>query len=244
METVSERHSPVKSILLHLIPGILAGALFYVLAPVVRRGGYPSVMAIILAGIVVIIPFELGLLFYEKKKRGERFLNGIVPYTRALPFWQYLVIIPGILLISAVMFRVLEFSSVYLQSLFGWLPSDMLLNMGLDGEYEKGKLLLTYILFLVFIVFIGPITEEFYFRGYLLPRMPAGLKGWTEITHSFLFALYHTWTPWMLFTRTFGVLPLVFAVRRKENIWLGIVAHCILNSMDFFVGVAFLMKMG
>jgi membrane protease YdiL (CAAX protease family) len=244
MDTRVEKHSPLKSVVLHLLPGILTGAVYFALAPVVRRGGYPTVMAIILAGIFVIIPFELGLLFYQRKKTGERFFNGIVRYTKALPFWQYLIIIPGILVLSAAMFKILEFSSVYLESLFGWLPSDLLLNMGLDGEYEKGKLLLTYILFLIFIVFIGPVTEEFYFRGYLLPRMPVGLKGWTEISHSFLFALYHTWTPWMLAVRTFGILPLVYAVRRKENIWLGIVAHCLLNSMDFIIGASFLLKLG
>lgn len=243
MDNKSEKHSPAKSLVLHLLPGILTGAVYFAIAPIVRRGGYPSVMALILAGIVVIIPFELGFLFYQRKKTGDRFFSGIVPYTKALPFWQYLILIPGILVLSAVIFRILAFSSAGLESLFRWMPSDMLLNMGLDGEYERSKLFLTYILFFVFIVFLGPVTEELYFRGYLLPRMPAGLKGWTEITHSFLFALYHTWTPWMLVTRTLGVLPLIIAVRRKENIWIGIVAHCLLNSVDFFIGMAFLLTL-
>lgn len=243
MDSRSEKHSPVKSIVLHLLPGILTGAVYFALAPIVRRCGYPTVMAIILAGLVVIIPFELGFLFYQRKKTGEKFFNGIVPYTKSLPFWQYLIIIPGILVLSAVMFRILEFSSAYLESFFGWLPSEFHLDMGLDGEYEKSKLFLTYILFLIFIVFLGPIAEEFYFRGYLLPRMPDGLKGWTEITHSSLFALYHTWTPWMFIIRTFGVVPLVYAVRKKENIWIGIVAHCLLNSVDFFIGIVFLSRM-
>jgi membrane protease YdiL (CAAX protease family) len=92
-------------------------------------------------------------------------------------------------------------------------------------------------------VLVLPATEELYFRGYLLPRMPSKLKGWTGIVHSGLFALYHFWAPWLFITRTFGVLPLIYIVRRKENIILGIISHCLLNSMDFFFGVSLIIKM-
>ena len=118
----------------------------------------------------------------------------------------------------------------------------MSLNMGLDGDYSKSKLIITYALFLILIVTILPTIEELYFRGYLLPRMPSRLKGWTEIIHSGFFALYHTWTPWMVIVRTFGVLPTIYAVKKKENILIGIVAHCLLNSIDFFIGLMFIYR--
>lgn len=92
-----------------------------------------------------------------------------------------------------------------------------------------------------FIVVLIPLTEELYFRGYLLPRMPAGSKVWASVFHSALFALYHTWTPWMFVARTLGVLPLIYIVRKKENIYLGIIAHIILNSLDFITGLVFIL---
>lgn len=73
--------------------------------------------------------------------------------------------------------------------------------------------------------------------------MPSNLNGWTDITHRGLFALYHTWTPWKFAVRTFGVLPLIHLVKRKENLFLGIRAHCQLNSIDFITGLIFILKM-
>jgi hypothetical protein len=84
------------------------------------------------------------------------------------------------------------------------------------------------------------VIEELYFRGYLLPRMPEKLGGFTAISHSALFALYHTWTPWLFVTRTLAVFPLIDIVKRKENIWVGIIAHCLLNSLDFIIGIIFI----
>jgi len=240
---VLTRHSMLKSLTLHLLPGIFAGVCYFALVPLVKSNGFPSVMALILAGIFVLIPFELGFLILQKKATGQNFFYGIIRYLKKVPTWQYFVLIPSILIITGLLFKVLSFTSGFLQTFFSWLPSDMFLDMGLDGDYSKLKLTITYVLFLVLIVLILPTIEELYFRGYLLPRMPLGLAGWTEIVHSGLFALYHTWTPWMIIVRAFGVFPMVYAVRRKENILIGIVTHCLLNSIDFFIGLILILNL-
>ena len=86
---------------------------------------------------------------------------------------------------------------------------------------------------------VGPIVEELYFRGYLLPRM----KGkFGPLVHSFLFAAYHIFTPWMIITRTIGLLPLIYVVKRK-NIYVGIIVHILLNSIDVVTGIIFILKM-
>ena len=46
----------------------------------------------------------------------------------------------------------------------------------------------------------------------------------------------------MFVARTLGVLPLVYIVKRKRNIYLGIIVHCLLNSVDFIVGVHFILN--
>ena len=243
MENSILRHTFLKSVILHLLPGILGGACFFVLGPVVRANGFPTIMALIISGAIILIPFEMGYLIYQKKVTGQKLFNGVIRYFNSIPFWQYLVFIPLIIIVSGIVFRVLGFTSDFLMTLFKWIPDDMVLDMGLGGTETKSRLLITYLLFFPFLVIIVPVVEEFYFRGYLLPRMPAKLKGWTEITHSGLFALYHTFSPWMVLVRTFGVLPLIYIVKRKENLTIGIIAHCLLNSIDFVIGLMFIVRM-
>lgn len=64
------------------------------------------------------------------------------------------------------------------------------------------------------------------------------------LVHSLLFALYHVWSPWMVLARTLALLPLIYIVRLKRNIGLGMAAHWLINSIDFFVGVGFILAMG
>lgn len=243
IENKPAEHNILTSIFLHLLPGILGGICFYILSPIAKANGFPTIMALIISGIIILIPFELGFLIYQKKSTSQNLFNGVIRYFKTIPFWQYLLFIPVILVAAGLLFKILGFTSTFLMSFFKWMPADTILDMGLNSSFTKSKLVLSYILFLPFVVFILPTIEEFYFRGYLLPRMPGKLKGWTEITHSGLFALYHTWTPWMFVVRTFGVLPLIYMVKRKENIFLGIGAHCLLNSIDFIVGLVFILKM-
>jgi membrane protease YdiL (CAAX protease family) len=243
MEHSIDKHTLFKSIVLHLLPGILVGAGYYLLVPVAVKFGFPSAMALLATGVLILIPFEFGFLLYQKMKTREKLFNGLIRYLKPIPLWQYFVFVLLIILLTGLLFKAFEFSSELLHDLFRWIPPGMEFSMGFDGEYSHQKLLVTYILFLILIVIIVPVLEEFYFRGYLLPRMPDKLKSWTGLVHSGLFALYHTWTPWMFFVRTVGLLPLVYVVRRKENIILGIIAHCLLNSMDFIIAMNFLMKL-
>jgi uncharacterized protein len=235
-------HSLLKSVGLHLLSGILGGICYFALVPLVLSNGFPTVMALILAGIFVLIPFELGFLIFQKRVTGQKLFGGIIPYIKKIPTWQYFVLIPAVFILTGLLFKAFGFTSGFLRTIFSWIPSYMSLNMGLDGDYSKSKLIITYALFLILTVTILPTVEELYFRGYLLPRMPSRLKGWTEIIHSGCFALYHTWTPWMFIIRTLGVLPLIYVVKKKENIYIGIVVHCLLNLIDFIIGFIFIFR--
>jgi len=83
------------------------------------------------------------------------------------------------------------------------------------------------------------LVEELYFRGYLLPRM----KGkYAPLFHSFLFAAQHVLEPWMIITRTLGFLPILFGVKKK-NIYIGIIVHILVNTLNVVTGIAFIVKM-
>ena len=238
-----EKHSFAKSIFLHLLPGVFVGLGYYFLAPIVKQYGFPNVMALIISGIFILLPIELGFLLYQSKKQEKKIFGGIIKYLKPLKTGQYFLWVAVIFILSGLLFKAFGFTSEFLMKFFSWIPSGRMLDMGLSEAYSKTNLIITYSLFLIFIVLVLPTIEELYFRGYLLPRMPEKLKGFTEIIHSALFALYHTWTPWLFITRTIGVLPLIYLVKRKENIYLGIIAHCLMNSIDFIIGLVFILNL-
>jgi membrane protease YdiL (CAAX protease family) len=233
-----EKHSTIKSIILHLLPGILVGCFYFLARQPVANMGYPSIFALLLAFAFILIPVELGYLLYQGKKKSGRFtLQGIISYRNSIPWWQYFVWAITIFVVTGVIFKLLApVDAFLLERLFFWMPE---LNYGLDGNYSRTILIVTYSMFLIFNVFLSPLVEELYFRGYLLPRM----KGkFATLLHSFLFAAVHVFTPWMIITRTLGLLPLVFGVKTK-NIYIGIIVHFLGNSVGALTGIAFFVKM-
>jgi len=233
-----EKHSTARSVILHLLPGILVGSFYFLARKPVANIGYPSIFALLLAMAFILIPVELGYLLYQGKKKTGRFsLQGIIGYRKPIPWWQYLVWPLIIFIVVGAIFALLKPIDAYIQErLFFWMPD---LNFGLDGHYSRTILIVTYSMFLIFNVFLAPLVEELYFRGYLLPRM----KGtFATLFHSFLFAAVHVFTPWMIITRTLGLLPLVFGVKKK-NITIGIIVHILGNSMDLLTAIVFITKM-
>ncbi len=233
-----EKHSTAQSVILHLLPGILVGCFYFLARQPVANMGYPSIFALLLAFAFILIPVELGYLLYQGKKKTGRFtLQGIISYRNPIPWWQYLVWVIIIFVVTGAIFNLLKPVDVFLQErLFFWMPD---INYGLDGNYSRTILIVTYSMFLIFNVFLAPLVEELYFRGYLLPRM----KGrFATLFHSFLFAAIHVFTPWMIITRTLGLLPILFGVKKK-NIYIGMIVHILCNSVDFITGIVFITKM-
>jgi membrane protease YdiL (CAAX protease family) len=200
--------------------------------------GYPSIVALILAYAFILIPVELGYLLYQGKKKTGRFtLQGIISYRNSIPWWQYLVWVLIIFIAIGAIFTLLKPVDAFLQGkLFFWMPH---INYGLDGNYSRKILIVTYLMFFIFVAFLSPLVEELYFRGYLLPRMKAKSA---ILFHSFLFAAQHILEPWMIITRTLGLLPILLGVKKK-NINIGIIVHILVNTINVVTGIAFIVKM-
>ena len=102
------------------------------------------------------------------------------------------------------------------------------------ADYSSTAWTVTLVAFLAINGLVGPIVEELYFRGYLLPRMEwMGL--WAPLANVSLFSLYHFWSPWQLVARILGFAPTVYAVRWKQNIYLGMAVHCSLNCLSVLI---------
>ena len=233
-----EKHTTTQSIILHLVPGILIGLFYFVVRSPLQALGYPSLFALMSAIIFVLLPVELGYLLNKGKQKTGRFtLEGVISYRKTIPFRQYIMWVVIVFVAVGIIFAVLKpTESILQEKLFFWVP---VLDSGLDGSYSKTALMITYGTMAVFGVIVGPLVEELYFRGYLLPR----IRGkFAVLLHSILFAAYHIFTPWMLITRTVGLLPLIWAVKQK-NIYVGMIVHILVNSIDVIMGFAFIAHM-
>jgi membrane protease YdiL (CAAX protease family) len=227
-------------VLLHLVPGFLIAGCYFALIPALQQRGYPSIMALMCAAALVLLPVELGVLLFEGLRKNGRFsLKGVVLYRMPIPTWHYFLWVPVLFIILGLIFTLMRPVDDFLrQSLFPWMPVP---QSGLQPGYSQGALIRTYLMVGIFGTALAPIVEEFYFRGYLLPRM--GYAGrWAPVLHSLLFGLYHVWTPWKFLSRTLGILPLVYAVRWR-NLYLAIIMHVLINALDLIAGVNFILLM-
>lgn len=236
------KHTLPQSLLLHLLPGSLITLFFFLIAPSLIKNGYPPILSLYLAILFILIPFELGFLFYQGKKRNGRYsLNGIVLFKERMPIGKMILIIISLFAWSGFVFTQLSrIDSLISESLFAWLPIwSFPENLFGDlSQYSKPAITLTFVAGFLFNGIAGPIVEEFYFRGYLLPRIPAS-RWWSPLINVLLFSLYHFFSPWQNLSRILAFLPLSYAVAWKRNVFLSMWAHCLLNTVGMIISFVF-----
>ncbi len=217
---------------LFLVPGALMTVAFVMIAPFIETAGFPPIAALLVAILVVLVPIELGVILRAGRGHEQR-IRSVVPYRRPLPLRDWLWLLPLLVVAAFVGFGLsMAFEPAVIDGLFGWLPDWFVRPVDVDriGEYSREVWLVTLAAYFVLNGFIGPIVEELYFRGYLLPRME-WMGRWAPLVNVSLFSLYHFWSPWQIVGRIIGFGPTVYAVRWKENVYLGMVVHCTLNTL-------------
>jgi CAAX protease family protein len=219
---------------LHLIPGALITVFFFLTAPAIIHAGYPALMSLWLAILLILIPFELGFLAYQGKKLNGRYsLEGVVLFRECIPTWQFVSLIAALVVWGGLAFGLLTaIDNVFVQGMDNWLPSWSLPEnlIGDPDQYSKSAFALTVFLGFLLNGFAGPFVEELYFRGYLLPRIPSSTQ-WAPLINVLLFSLYHFFSPWQNVTRIVIFLPFVYVVAWKRNIHIGMWAHCLMNTL-------------
>ena len=231
--TSHPQHSLATSILLHLYPGGVILGLYLLFVPVANRLGYPPLLALMLAALIVLVGLELGHLLFEGYKRNSRWsLGGIILYKEKTKPLLFLSITVGSVIIAFILFGLTQpLDLVLLERFFRWLP-DWYIYTDLEAfeAYSRRVLIVTFSIRLVLDGLVFPTIEELYFRGYLQPRLSRFGRYAPLISHS-LFTLYHVWQPWNYPTIFLAVLPLAYAVWWKQDYRLGIAIHCALNVL-------------
>jgi membrane protease YdiL (CAAX protease family) len=240
---VSPNYSPAteqltlpRLLALFLVPGAFMTVAYAVIAPFIETAGFPPIAALLLAILIVLVPFELGVILRAGRGQPQR-IRSVVPYRHPLPFRDWLWLVPVLIVTAFVGFGLsMAIEPTVIDGLFGWLPDWFVRPIDPDrvGDYSREAWLVTLAAYLVLNGFVGPIVEELYFRGYLLPRMD-WMGRWAPLVNVSLFSLYHFWSPWQVLGRILGFGPTVYAVRWKENVYLGMVVHCSLNTLGIFL---------
>ena len=222
-----------RMLALYLVPGLFITLVFVIIAALTVQQGVPASLALLFTWLVAGIPLLLGILLYQGWKRnGNLSLAGIILNREPLPFRQYLWLVPVLLIWAAFSSTLaVPFAQAWQRTFFGWWPDWLVLSsfaQNLD-QYSQPVMWATVILSFVLNIAV-PIIEELYFRGFLLPQMAHWGK-WAPLINVTLFSLYHFWLPWENPTRIITLLPIVYAVQWKHNMYISILAHCLLNTI-------------
>jgi membrane protease YdiL (CAAX protease family) len=225
---------------LHLLPGVAVAAIFYLLAPSAIAAGYPAIAAAIVAGALGVVGWQLGWLLYQARRHSGRWsLSAVLPYRPGPWTWRKTLLVP-VLVAWAIPAAMITggVKSMLGETLFSWMPAWAINPLPADiAATTSGTARLVIGLgFLTILVILGPLTEELYFRGYLLPRL-GRFGAWAPLLNVSLFALYHLWKPWDVFTVTVTLLPMGYVVWRTRDIRIGIATHIGING-----GLGFLLN--
>ena len=228
---VDEQHSVVRTLVLHLLPGALILLFFVAVAPLMSDFGFPPVMAVYLASVFVLIPFELGYLIYQARKNGTS-LGNIVLYRQPVPRRQLVLLVVTLFVGGSVIGALLTpVDFIVKEYLFSWLPRGYDVTYGLYGDvarFSTANILFMWVFGLIVNVMVAPVVEEMYFRGYLLPRI-SRFGAWAPLLNTVLFSLYHFFNPFGILSRIGSFLPLAYGAWWKRSIYVSMIVHVLFN---------------
>jgi uncharacterized protein len=234
-----QQHSLSTSIFLHLFPGIIITIVYALLVQPLKHVGLPALFTIYLCIPFVLIPLELGFLLYIAR-RHKRNLKDIIAYKQPISKKQFIFFVILLLLLSSLSVIISANSDTYIiKTFFAWIPSWFFFVEDFT-IYSQNTLKMMLIVGFIFNGVIGPVVEELYFRGYLLPRV-SRFGWWAPFINTVLFSVYHFFTPWQNIGRIIGLLPLVYTVFGKKNIYIGMTVH-VLGNMLSMIGLLSLLK--
>lgn len=219
----------------HFYIGIIITLFYILVSPLLIDGGLPGLSVLLAAEVLILAP--LGIIHLYRKgvgPDGSRSIKNAIGFrekmsVKAILIWSAIGIIACLVLYAP--FYPL---GLYLrETVFAWLP-EWYFNPTF-GSDDTALIAKVFLLGILIDGFVGPVVEELFFRGYLLPRMER-FKHWAPILNGTLFGLYHFWQPHNLLPVIGVGIIISYIVWKKKNVYLGIVIHCTLNVVGALAG--------
>lgn len=228
------QHPLWLSVVLSLFPGMALGAFIVGTAPLLKAWGLDPIFALFGGIGLVIVPLELGCLaIVAHRTTGSWSPLAVTDYRSKLPLRRLLPMAIGLAI--WFIFTLVAWISLLEGWVIDWLPSwvpdsiRQFAQMNAEGDLPSaGVVAALLVIAFLFNGLVGPMTEELYFRGYLLPRIDRyGI--WAPVINTLLFSIYHMWTPWRWPQIAVGFLPLALAAWRTRSIYVSMIAHVTVN---------------
>ncbi len=231
----------VGSIVLFIVPAIvLYWTHFFIIPGYVSSTGYPYLVGYLIGWPTTMALFLMAALI------GYRLEGNAIHWKSfASRFWlgrmtgKDWLWTSGLFIISMTLYFGLGFTSQSLARIpilapHPLMPPDfgpeaasarvpgMFMGMSLAGKWWVA---------LVFLIgwLLNIFGEEFWFRGYLLPRQELAMGARAWIVNGLMFGFNHIWQPWNLLLIVPAALVGVYVVQRRRNIWILIVTHGVMN---------------
>ena len=179
----------------------------------------PHILLFCISGTIILVPMELAIILSASKRE-----NGVYSLKSAFVFF-------GVAGLLSAFVAPLE------NQIFAEMRAALLHNLptGFDWTnyeymklFSKPILILTCIYYGIFNVFIAPITEELFFRGYLTSHYEKQ-SSFLPILIAVLFSLYHFWLPFNNVFRILAFAPVAYVAYKKKNLYISICFHCLCN---------------
>lgn len=241
---LKEKMSILKVVAFIFIPTAILTALYIFIG--YMQTVVPSLLLFSLLAIIVLFPFEVGMVMKASKKEHGKYSlkSAFNHYNKMSPLkiFIYGFFLSGFAGVVSITIAPLENSlfaplsdkiAQTMPQYFNWNNIEYL------KQYSKEILLATCIVYFICNVIIGPIIEELFFRGYLTSKM-SRFGNFAPLIITVLFSLYHFWLPFNNLFRICAFFPAAWMAWKKKNIYIIIVFHCLCNllsTVSFIISV-------
>lgn len=238
--------SITQLLLATFIPSAIAFFGFRVILPELVRNGapiviaWPSIASVALLGFVLVAIF---LLRSEAKQLGISIWARMCFRKLSLKEWAIYI---GLLLLALIIIMgtqgffipfvdavgVPDYMPFWLDPRIDVANTDMAVLS--PGFNPQGKYIL--ILLMAVTLFLNILTEELYFRAWILPKL-SKYGNWGWVINGTLFAFYHTFQIWLLPSLLIASLAFAFIFYKSQSIWPAFAAHLVMNLLVGLLGV-------
>ncbi len=230
------------SLLFFGLPALVIFIGFHVVMPTLIKGGFAPFYAYFVGlGVPLVFMFIASLVAYQKEgnaMKWEAFKKRFRLHRLSVKMWLFTLI--SFIAIFIVYGISVQLNVVLLKSGFvpmpaslpawldlrGGIPSTLAMDQAFGGLRGNWLALIAFVVFLCFNV----IGEEFWWRGYILPRQELAFGKWAWLIHGLLWAFFHAFKWWDIL----GILPLTLIIPyyawRFKNNTICIVLHFLING--------------
>jgi membrane protease YdiL (CAAX protease family) len=232
-----------ESLILTLAPAMLLYVFYSFMMPsLMQTVRYPFLVVYLIAwGGGEALIFFASLVVYKTEgnpSTWKAFTSRYRVHKMGRKDWGWLA---GLFVFSIITYFGLTFTAEWLGSMPGFSPPDFFpseLTPGAAGKLIPGEFMglplkgMWWVLVVYFFGWLFNILgEEFWFRGYMLPRQELTHGRYAWIVQGVLFTLFHIFWKWNLIAILPSSLLMAYVIQRRQNTWISILSHGIMNFL-------------